>query len=342
MKAISEYLCGILTSYLPKDFLSLSTQIIKKFFHTMINRILIRIKVLQIVFAYYQNGNSDLSVAENELHLSLRRSYDLYYYFLLLIIEATHLQEQRIDARKHKLRPTDEDLKPNTRLIDNRFVRQLETNDMLLDYVKEHGISWVNETDFVKRILDMILKSDLYAEYIDNPNDSYETDQEFWRAVFRKLICGNEEIEDALEDISIYWNDDIEIIQTFVLKTIKRFKENNGNKEELLPMFKDDEDHRFVIELFRKSLEQASTYREWINKHMKNWESERVANMDLIIMQVALAEIMNFPKIPIKVTLNEYIDAAKYYSTPKSGTFINGILDSIVTELKKGKLLLKD
>ena len=170
----------------------------------MINRILIRIKVLQIVFAYYQNGNSDLNVAENELHLSLRRSYDLYYYFLLLIIEATHLQEQRVDARKHKLRPTDEDLKPNTRLIDNRFARQLETNEMLLAYVKEHGVSWVNETDFVKRILDLILKSDLYAEYIDNPNDSYETDQEFWRAVFRKLICGNEDIEDALEDISIY------------------------------------------------------------------------------------------------------------------------------------------
>ena len=328
--------------YLPKISYLCLPKIIKKFFHTMINRILIRIKVLQIVFAYYQNGNSDLNVAKNELHLSLRRSYDLYYYFFLLIIEVTRLHEQRIDARKHKLRPSDEDLQPNTRLIDNRFMHQLEKNEMLLAYVKEHGISWVNETDFVKRVLDLIISSDLYAEYINNPNDSYEIDQEFWRAVFRKLICGNEEIEDALEDISIYWNDDIEIIQTFVLKTIKRFDEKNGSTEKLLPMFKDDEDYNFVTELFHQSIEQESLYREWINKHMKNWESERVANMDLVIMQVALAEIMNFPKIPIKVTLNEYIDAAKYYSTPKSGTFINGILDSIVTELKKEHLLLKD
>lgn len=298
--------------------------------------------MLQIVFAYYQNGNSDLKVAENELRLSLRRSYDLYYYFLLLIIEVTHLQERRIDARKHKLRPTDEDLMPNTRLVENRFAHQLETNETLLDYVKEHGVSWANETDFIKNVLDLILDSDLYAEYINNPDSSYEIDREFWRAVFRKLICGNQEIEDALEDMSIYWNDDIEIIQTFVLKTIKRFDEKNGDKEELLPMFKDEEDASFVRDLFRKSLEQGNKYREWIDKHMKNWESERVANMDLIIMQVALTEIMNFPKIPIKVSLNEYIDAAKYYSTPRSGNFINGILDSIVKELKKEKLLLKD
>jgi len=298
--------------------------------------------VLQIVFAYYQNGSNDLKVAENELRLSLRRSYDLYYYFLLLIIEVTHLQERRLDARKNKLRPTEDDLLPNTRLINNRFARQLETNEMLLDYVKEHGVSWVNETDFIKNVLDMILDSDLYAQYINNPDESYEVDREFWRAVFRKLICGNQEIEDALEDISIYWNDDIEIIQTFVLKTIKRFNEENESGETLLPMFKDEEDQEFVSELFRKSIEQGDKYREWIDRHMKNWESERVANMDLIIMQVALAEIMNFPKIPIKVSLNEYIDAAKYYSTPKSGTFINGILDSIVRELKKEKILLKD
>lgn len=298
--------------------------------------------MLQIVFAYYQNGSNDLKVAENELRLSLRRSYDLYYYFLLLIIEVTHLQERRLDARKNKLRPTEDDLLPNTRLINNRFARQLETNEMLLDYVKEHGVSWVNETDFIKNVLDMILDSDLYAQYINNPDESYEVDREFWRAVFRKLICGNQEIEDALEDISIYWNDDIEIIQTFVLKTIKRFNEENESGETLLPMFKDEEDQEFVSELFRKSIEQGDKYREWIDRHMKNWESERVANMDLIIMQVALAEIMNFPKIPIKVSLNEYIDAAKYYSTPKSGTFINGILDSIVRELKKEKILLKD
>ena len=308
----------------------------------MINRILIRIKVLQIVFAYYQKGNNDLQVAENELRLSLRRSYDLYYYFLLLIIEITHLQEHRLDVRKHKYLATEEDLRPNTRFIDNRFARQLETNEMLHQYVQKHGVSWANETDFVKKVLEMILASDSYAKYLNNPVDTYETDREFWRSVFRHLICGNQDIEDALEDISIYWNDDVEIIETFLLKTIKRFDKTKGSKQELLPMFKDEEDAEFARQLFRQTIQNEQAYRERINRHTKNWETERLASMDMVILQVAVAEILNFPKIPTKVTLNEYIDAAKYYSTPKSSVFINGVLDAIVKELRKEKLLFKD
>lgn len=307
----------------------------------MINRILIRIKVLQIVFAYYQNGSDDLKMAENELFLSLRRSYDLYYYFLLLIVEVTRLHERQLDTRKHKYLPTSDELNPNMRLVNNRLARQIEANGKLQAYVKEHGVSWVNETDFVKRVLELILNSELYAEYKDSEDDSYETDREFWRAVFRKLICRNEELENALEDISIYWNDDIEIIQTFVIKTIKRFEEAHGSRQELLPMFKDEEDRDFAIQLFRKTLLYGEEYRERIDRHLRNWESERVANMDLYIMQMALAELLHFPNIPVNVTLNEYIDAAKAYSTPKSGTFINGILDSIVQELAQEKLLFK-
>lgn len=307
----------------------------------MINRVLIRIKVLQIVFAYYQNGSDDLKMAENELLLSLCRSYDLYYYFLLLIVEVTRLHERQLDTRKHKYLPTSDELNPNMRLVNNRLARQIEANGKLQAYVKEHGVSWVNETDFVKRVLELILNSELYAEYKDSEDDSYETDREFWRAVFRKLICRNEELENALEDISIYWNDDIEIIQTFVIKTIKRFEEAHGSRQELLPMFKDEEDRDFAIQLFRKTLLYGEEYRERIDRHLRNWESERVANMDLYIMQMALAELLHFPNIPVNVTLNEYIDAAKAYSTPKSGTFINGILDSIVQELAQEKLLFK-
>ena len=308
----------------------------------MINRILIRIKVLQIVYSYYQNGHNDLKVAENELLFSLRKSYDLYHYFLLLIIEVTNLQKRVLDARKSKYMPTEAELNPNTRLIDNRFAAQVEQNESLQKYVAEQGISWDNDADFIKQVLEIILSSDLYQDYLNNEDDSYETDKEFWRAVFKKIICGNEAIDDYLQDKSIYWNDDISIVETFLLKTIKQFEEKAGSKQKLQPMFKDLEDQSFAIKLFRQSLLKGSEYRERINKHMKNWETERIANMDLIIMQVALAEIMTFPTIPINVTLNEYIDTAKYYSTPKSGTFINGILDSIVSELKKEKLLLKD
>ncbi|WP_102406261.1 transcription antitermination factor NusB [Parabacteroides bouchesdurhonensis] len=308
----------------------------------MINRILIRIKVLQIVYSYYQNGNGDLKVAENELLFSLQKSYDLYHYFLLLIIEITNLQKRLLDIRKNKYMPTEAELNPNTRLIDNRFAAQVEQNEFLQKHVAEQGISWSNDEDFIKSVLDLILNSDLYAEYLDNKEDSYEIDKEFWRMVFKKIICNNTTIEDYLEDKSIYWNDDVEIIETFILKTIKKFDEEAGSKQPLLPMFKDMEDKNFAIQLFRQSILKGKEFRERINKHMKNWETERIANMDLIIMQVALAEIMSFPTIPTSVTLNEYIDAAKYYSTPKSGTFINGILDSIVNELKKEKLLLKD
>jgi N utilization substance protein B len=308
----------------------------------MINRILIRIKVLQIIYSYYQNGNKDLNTAEKELLFSLQKSYDLYHYFLLLLIDVTNLQKRILDSRKNKYVPSEDELNPNTRLIDNRFIAQLEQNLALKKQVAQEGLSWSNDADFVKNILDLILESDIYEEYMANPDDSYEVDKEFWRQVFKKIICTNDQIEEYLEDKSIYWNDDIEIVQTFTLKTIKKFEEANGERQPLLPMFKDEEDRDFAIKLFRQSLLKGNEFRERISSHMKNWEAERIANMDYLIMQLALAEITTFPSIPINVTLNEYIDIAKYYSTPKSGTFINGILDAIVSELKKENLLFKD
>lgn len=308
----------------------------------MINRILIRIKVLQLVYSFSQNGSNDINTAEKELIFSLNRSYDLYYYFLLLTIEVTNLQKRILDTRKHKYMPTEEEKNPNTRLIDNRFIAQLATNETLLKYTSERNISWANDEEFLKNILSLILSSDIYEEYIHNENDSYETDREFWRNVFKKLICSNEMVDEYLQDKSIYWNDDIAIIETFTLKTIKQFEEAKGAKQPLLKMFKNMDDKAFAIQLFRKTLLNGEMYRERINKHIQNWDSDRIANIDLIIMQVALAEILNFPTIPVNVSLNEYIDIAKYYSTPKSGTFINGILDTIVNELKSEKLLLKD
>lgn len=308
----------------------------------MINRILIRSKVLQIVYSFYQNGNGDIQTAEKELLFSLRKSYDLYHYLLLLILDLTYLLERIQDGKKNKLMPTEEDLNPNTRLLNNRFARQLAENAELKKYVADNKISWSSDADFLKSILDILLASDLYSEYLENPKDSYTVDREFWRAFFKKYICGNEMVEDYLEDKSIYWNDDVEIIETFALKTIRKFEEQAGGEQSLLPMYRDMEDRDFAVRLLRKALFNGKDYRERIEKQMKNWEAERIANMDLIIMQVAVAEILNFPTIPVSVSLNEYIDAAKYYSTPKSGTFINGILDSLVGELKKENLLLKD
>jgi N utilization substance protein B len=306
----------------------------------MINRILIRIKVIQIVYAYYQKGNNDLRIAENELLLSLRRSYDLYHYLLLLIVEVTRMYEHLIEMRRNKYRPTDEDKNPDMRMLNNRLAAQIADNEELRKYNREHGILWTDDRDFVRKVMDMIVKSGIYREYLKT-KDNYEADRDFWRHVFKRLIPNNAFIEDYLEEKSIYWNEDIDIVESFVLKTIKRFDESAGSRQSLIPMFNSDGDYDYVIKLFRQTLLHGEEYRQRIDRHMKNWETERVANMDLIIMQVALAEIMNFPSIPVSVTLNEYIDVARYYSTPKSGVFINGVLDSIIEELKNENLLIK-
>jgi N utilization substance protein B len=307
----------------------------------MITRILIRIKLLQILYAYYLNGSGDLKAAENELLLSLRKSYDLYHYFLQLIVDITNLHARLADNRKHKYMPTYDELHPNMRLINNRFARQLETTESLRSYVGNYKISWANDTDFLRGILDSLLASELYASYVADPADTYETDKTFWRAAFKEQICRQPFVDDYLEDKSIYWNEDIGIVQTFVLKTIKRMREDEGTQHALLPMFKNDDDRLFAIRLLRTTLLQGPDIRQRLGRHMQNWEAERVAQLDMIILQTAVAEILTFPSIPVSVSMNEYIDAAKYYGTPKSGGFINGILESVVSELKKENLLVK-
>jgi N utilization substance protein B len=305
----------------------------------MINRILIRIKVLQIVYAYYQKNSTNLNNAEKELTQSLQKSFDLYHYLLLLIGVLTDLEQKRLDALKYKYLTTEEERNPNTRLIDNRFAEQLRKNDTLEKFANQHGTLWNDEdAGFIRRLSTEILQSPIYKEYIQSP-DTYEADREFWRKVFKVIILENIELPDILEEKNIYWSDDLDIIGTFVLKTIKRFEPETGDKQDLLPMFRDEEDHQFADQLLHRSILEHAENGELIDKQIKNWDLERIASMDLYIMQIALSEIKNFPSIPINVTLNEYIDLARYYSTPKSGVFINGILDSIVTELKnEGKL----
>ncbi|GHT61504.1 N utilization substance protein B [Bacteroidia bacterium] len=308
----------------------------------MINRIIIRIKVLQIVYAYYQKNSRDLVSAENELLFSLEKSYDLYHYLLLLIVLLTDAEQKRLDKNKNRLLVTEEQLNPNRRLADNRFAEQLRTNGKLTAFSLRKGTLW-NEDNalFVRKLLKKIIQSDYYREYLES-TDSYRSDQEFWRRVFKHLILEESELCEILEDKSIYWEDDLDVIGTFVLKTIKRFTPETCTKQELLPMFKDGEDREFALKLLHFTLLEEKEHNERINRQINNWELDRIAQMDLYIMQIALSELLNFPSIPISVTLNEYIDLSRYYSTPKSPNFINGILDSIVRELKSEGKLFKD
>ena len=305
----------------------------------MINRVLIRLKLIQIVYAYYQNGNKNLDAGEKELFFSLSKAYDLYNYLLMLMVAVTRFAQKRIDFAKNKLAPTPEELNPNTKFADNQFIAQLEVNKQLAEYATNQKRSWNDEEDFVKSLYDQIVASDIYKEYMASEVSSYDDDRELWRKLYKTFVFNNQSLDSLLEDQSLYWNDDKEVVDTFVLKTIKRFDPKNGANQELLPEFKDEEDQEFARRLFRRTILNADYYRHLISENIRNWDLDRVAFMDVIIMQCALAEILSFPNIPISVTLNEYVDIAKVYSTHKSGSFVNGTLDGIVKVLKKeGKL----
>ena len=308
----------------------------------MINRVLIRLKIVQIVYAYYQNGGKNLDTAEKELFFSLSKAYDMYNYLLLLMVEITKQAERKQNAAKSKLLPTAEELYPNTKFVENRFIAQLEMNKQLLEFSETQKKTWENESEFVKSLCEKIMDSDIYKEYMASETSSYEEDRELWRKIYKRIIFNNAELDQVLEDQSLYWNDDKEIVDTFVLKTIKRFEEKNGANQELLPEFKDEEDQDFARRLFRRTILNADYYRHLISENTRNWELDRVAFMDVIIMQIALAEILSFPNIPVSVSLNEYVEIAKLYSTPKSGSFINGTLDGIVNILKKENKLTKN
>ena len=266
----------------------------------------------------------------------------MYLSFLLLLIEVTHLQSQIIETKTEKYIPTQEELNPNMRFVNNRVIAQLAADKGFWQLIKENGISWDNDEDFVKRVLELILSSDLYAEYLEAEEDSYEHDLQFWAKAFKQLICDNEMIEEHLEDKSIFWNDDVEIIESFVLKTIKRFKETQPATSALQPMFKGEEDRTFAIKLLRQTFLKKEEYRELIGRYLTNWEADRIAHIDMVILQIALAEIFAFPTIHTSISMNEYIEIAKYYSSPKKVPFINAILEAIIRDAKRDHKLLKE
>lgn len=311
----------------------------------MINRNLIRTKVLQIFFSWSQKENKDLKEAENELLDSLQKSYDLYHYLLQIIIEITDEYERKIEQGKVKLRPTKEDINPNNKLKNNLFVKQLRNNIQLKDYLNNsENIFDISVFEpFVKQTLNLILESEIYKEYIKGEDiNNYDEDKEFWKKAFSKFVMYNSELYDLLEDLSIYWNDGIDVVESFVQKTIKQFKEENSENQALFPKFADPENEIYAKKLLREAIfNQRENYNR-IDKFVTNWNSDRITQMDLVIMQLALSEIQFFPSIPINVSINEYINISKNYSTPKSSSFINGILDSVLKEMKKNGEIVKN
>lgn len=301
----------------------------------MINRVLIRLKIVQIIYAYYKNSGKTLKATEDEVFFSLSKAYDLYNYMLLLIVGITHYAADRISFLSMKIRPTESDRNPNLKFVNNRFALQLENNEQLKKFAEKSKLNWVENSDLLRRMLDKIEESDIYKEYMAAETSSYEEDKELWRKLYKAFVFDNEELDSLLEEQSLYWNDDKSIVDSFVLKTIKRFEEKNGAAQQLLPEYKDVADMEFARKLFRNAIGNAEQYREMMSSNSKNWDMSRLAFMDVVIMQVALAEIMTFDDVPLSVTLNEYVEIAKHYSTVKSGSFVNGMLDTITKKLRQ-------
>lgn len=305
----------------------------------MINRELIRIKIVQLTYAYYQNGNHNMDNAEKELLFSLSKAYDLYNCLLSLIVAVSREAHLHYDVEVARARREGKDV-PSGKFANNRFAMQLEENKQLCEYMETQKQSWADNIEFVRNLLSQMEQSQIYKDYIDSPEDSYEDDREVWRKLYKTLIMENENLDSLLEERSLYWNDDKEIVDTFVLKTIKRFDPKNKAKQELLPEFKDEEDKDFAVKLFRATILNADQYQRFMSETSRNWDFSRLAYMDVVIMQIAIAEMMNFPNIPVSVTINEYVDLAKLYSTPKSGSYINGMLDAIAHYLADtGKMM---
>ena len=305
----------------------------------MINREIIRNKIVQLTYAYYLNGNKNIDTAEKELFFSLSKAYDLYNHLLSLIVAVTKEAQRRLEVTqgRAKREGTEE---PSQKFAYNRFAIQLQENKALNEFISNQKTSWA-DTPVPGQIYETIESSEIYQNYMASSEDSYDADRELWRKLYKTLIQENADLDNILEDQSLYWNDDKEIVDTFVLKTIKRFKEQNGAKEELLPEWDSDEEKEFARKLFRSAILNEVEYQHYMNEVSRNWDLSLLAYMDIVIMQIAIAELMTFPNIPVSVTINEYVDIAKLYSTSKSGGYINGMLDAIARNLIKTNRLLK-
>ena len=306
---------------------------------TMINRELIRIKIVQLTYAYYQNGNRNMDNAEKELLFSLAKAYDLYNYLLALIVSITQEERHRVEIAANRANREGTEV-PSSRFVNNKFAVQLEENKQLNLFMESQKRRWEDDMEAVRKLCDQIEQSTIYQEYMASDDDSYEADREVWRKIYRTLIQENPDLDAVLEEKSLYWNDDKEVVDTFVIKTIKRFDPANGADQELLPEYRDEEDRDFALKLFRSTILNADDYQRYMSESSRNWDFSRLAYMDVVIMQIAIAEMLTFPNIPVTVTINEYVDLAKLYSTPRSGGYINGMLDTIARHLiQTGKMM---
>ncbi len=308
----------------------------------MLNRRYLRIKTMQALYAFFQSENKDLAKGERDLFNGIDKIYDLYIYQFEFLVELRHVASILSEDAKNKRLPTSNDLNPNLKFIENKFIAQLSENIHLKREINNRKISWNNEFELVKKIFNNIKAGEEYNKYMNASDDSYQTHLNFAVEVFKEYMADFELLNHFYEEKNLHWGDDIYLVNPMIVKTIESFNENSNPDAVLLPLYKDrEDDEQFVKDLFRQTVIHEEETKKLIADKTKNWEVERIALMDVLLMKMAITEILSLPSIPVKVTLNEYIEISKIYSTPKSKLFINGILDKLLVDFKAEKKLNK-
>lgn len=291
-------------------------------------------------YATRENVNDALST----LKKSMDKTRELYMRLLTLPIELTNLRKDQLTLNSRKFTATSEDINPNMRFVNNKLPELIEKDPIYSEYIEKHPVSLMSEDqELLSLLLKEIINSEQYSEYMSKPEVDLKADIDFWREVLRQIIFESQNFLEYMENKSVFWNDDLEITGTFVLKTLRRFEDTKSQGNALLPMFKDEEDSHFGEQLFKDVVINKDIYRNYINSYLEKdkWDTDRLAFMDVVITMTALAEILNFPKIPLVVSINEYIEIAKSYSTNKSGSFVNGLLGGILLKLREEGILQK-
>lgn len=307
----------------------------------MISRRLLRIKVAKTLYGHLQSPDRTLGQSEKELLHSIHKFYDLYHLLLTLVVDVADYSQVRIDLGLQKHRPTAEELSPNRRFVDNAVVRLLRSNLELDAYNQQNKLSWAGYPRLVKKFYENLISRDYFQDYLKADTCDFATDKKLVLDFYTKELEDFEDLYSCLEEQSMFWMDEIEFIIGMVIKTVKGFKESYDESAKLLPLFKELEDETFATRLLRRAVLKREEYLEMIGNFSSNWEVDRIAFMDSVIMLAAIAEIVEFPNIPIKVSFNEYIDLAKFYSTPNSAAFINGVLDKAIAQLKTDNKIVK-
>ena len=307
----------------------------------MLSRRHIRIKTFLALYAYIFSNNKELDKGERELMFSLNKVYELYITFLSVFDEIKKISQEKIENAKSKHRPTEDDLNPNLKFVNNKVFSKLNQNAQLQKDIDKMKIKWRSEAAFsvISQLYKEIKGSEEYKSYMNSGADSFNEDKNFLVTIFRNFVVNNELFHEVLEDNSIFWNDDLDIVALATIRTIESMSDGDSGIEALSPLFKDEDDEVYAKTLFRNSILKQTECEKLIKGQTKNWDLDRLAKADVILMNMAIIEALDFPSIPVKVTMNEYIEISKFYSTPKSKGFINGILDKIFNQLKSdGKI----